>query len=238
MDFFDKSLISEGGPIMWPLLVLSLIGFLLFVERTFYLHKGQIKTEAYLLGIKNLLKKRRLTEALTVCEETPGPVPKIIKAALLNYDQTEERMRGAIQSAALVEIPNLERRIGSVGAIARLAPLLGLLGTVLGLLSAFDELESAGAYATQGLIAGGIRAALITTATGLTLAAIAYAAHHFLLGRVRTLVNDMEWVANDLIEFLCRDLPEIIDAPEESMPSAQSEDAKTIPVAPREVATK
>lgn len=211
MDFWNQSLFSEGGPVMWPLLVLSVIGFLLFVERTFYLHKGQIKTEAYLLGIKNLLRKRRLTEALTVCEETPGPVPKIIKAGLLNHDQTEERMRGAIQSAALVEIPNLERRIGSVGAIARLAPLLGLLGTVLGLVTAFGELELAGAYATQGIISGGIRSALITTAAGLSIAVVAYAAHHFLIGRVRTLVNDMEWVANDIIEFLCRDLPDTQD---------------------------
>ncbi len=109
---------------MWPLLIVSVLGFVFFVERTLFLHKGQIRSTAFLDGIKNLVRKRRLLEALTVCEETPGPVPVVVKAALLNHDKPEAGMRAAVQEAAIVEVPVLERRVGTVAAIAKISPLL------------------------------------------------------------------------------------------------------------------
>ncbi|MDP0496839.1 MAG: MotA/TolQ/ExbB proton channel family protein [Verrucomicrobiota bacterium JB024] len=208
MGIFDFSLIERGGPLMWPLLVLSLIGFVFFVERTLYLHKGQIRTNTFVDGIKNLVRKRRLLEALTVCEETPGPVASVVKAALLNHDKSEDKMRGAIRDAALVEIPSLERRVGTIAAIAKISPLLGLLGTIVALLSAFTQMQEKGPYANAATFSGDVAQALITTATGLAIAIMAYLAHHFLHGRVRALVHDMEWVGNDIIQFLNRDLPE------------------------------
>ncbi|MBC2593013.1 MotA/TolQ/ExbB proton channel family protein [Ruficoccus amylovorans] len=208
MGIFDFSLIERGGPLMWPLLVLSLIGFIFFVERTLYLHKGQIRTNTFVDGIKNLVRKRRLLEALTVCEETPGPVASVVKAALLNHDKSEEKMRGAIRDAALVEIPSLERRVGTIAAIAKISPLLGLLGTIVALLNAFLTMQEKGPYANASNFSGDVAQALITTATGLAIAIMAYLAHHFLHGRVRALVHDMEWVGNDIIQFLHRDVPE------------------------------
>ena len=208
MGIFDFSLIERGGPLMWPLLVLSLIGFVFFVERTLYLHKGQIRTNTFVDGIKNLVRKRRPLEALTVCEETPGPVASVVKAALLNHDKSEDKMRGAIREAALVEIPSLERRVGTIAAIAKISPLLGLLGTIVALLSAFTQMQEKGPYANAATFSGDVSQALITTATGLAIAIMAYLAHHFLHGRVRALVHDMEWVGNDIIQFLNRDLPE------------------------------
>jgi biopolymer transport protein ExbB len=206
MDFLDASLIERGGPVMWPLMLLSLFGFTLFIERTLFLHKGQIRTNDFLNGIKNLLKKGRLVEALTVCEETPGPVASVIKSALLHHDQGEDAMRGAIQSAAVVEIPTLERRVGTLEAIARTAPLFGLLGTVIGLGNAFFELQEAGAYANVGILSSGFGDALITTATGLAISAMSYLAYHFLHGRVRALVHDMEYAGHDLMMFFLREL--------------------------------
>jgi len=206
MDFLDASLIERGGPVMWPLMLLSLFGFTLFIERTLFLHKGQIRTNDFLNGIKNLLKKGRLVEALTVCEETPGPVASVIKSALLHHDQGEDAMRGAIQSAAVVEIPTLERRVGTLEAIARTAPLLGLLGTVIGLGNAFFKLQQAGAYANVGILSSGFGDALITTATGLAISAMSYLAYHFLHGRVRALVHDMEYAGHDLMMFFLREL--------------------------------
>ncbi len=208
MEIFDYSLIKQGGLIMWPLLALSLLAFILFIERTLYLHRGQIRSNEFIEGIKNLLRKRRLLEALTVCEETPGPLPIMMKAALLNYNQGEPRMRNSIQAAALVQIPLLERRIGTISAIARIAPLLGLLGTVIGMIKAFFNLQAAGAYAHQGILASGLGEALITTATGLCIAILAYLAYHFLHGRLRALVHDMEYVGNEIMQFLLYDLPE------------------------------
>ena len=155
------------------------------------------------------MEKRRLIEALTVCEDTPVPVASMIKAALLHYDREEGEMRGAIQSAALVQIPLLERRIGTILAIARIAPLIGLLGTVLGMLRSFSSyLDDEATYANVSVLVEGFTQALITTATGLAIAIVAYIAYHFLHGRVRALIHDMEWVGNDIMQFLLRDLPE------------------------------
>ncbi len=206
MNVFDFSLFEKGGPVMWLLLLLSIIGLILFIERTLYLHRSQIRSTEFLSGIKNILRKRRLVEALTVCEETPGPVASVVKAGLLHHEDDEAKMRFAIQEAALVEIPAMERRIGSITAIAHVAPLLGLLGTVLGFINAFTLLQSEGAYAHAGLLAGGVWQALLTTAAGLAVAVPAYLGQHFLYGRVRALAHDMEWVGNDIMQFLLRDL--------------------------------
>lgn len=211
MNFLNFSLIDKGGPVMWLLLALSLVGFVFFVERTLFLHKGQIRSNAFLDGIKNLLRKRRVLEAITVCEETPGPIPKVVVAALRNYDRPESEIRSAMREAALVEIPVLERRVGTIAAIAKIAPIIGLLGTVVAMLGGFHRMEEAGAYADASLFSGFVAQALITTAAGLAISAMAYLAHHFLYGRVRALVHDMEWVSNAVLQFLTRDIPEIAE---------------------------
>ncbi|MEX2381745.1 MAG: MotA/TolQ/ExbB proton channel family protein [Opitutales bacterium] len=206
MRLFDISLLEQGGPVMWLLLALSVLGMLLFFERALYLHRGQIRSAEFLSGIKNILRKRRLVEALTVCEETPGPVASVVKAGLLHYEDDPEKMRFAIQEAALVEIPLLERRVASISAIAHAAPLLGLLGTVLGMINIFYQMQIEGAYVNAGMLAGGFWESLLTTAVGLTIAVPAYLAHHFLSGRVRALVYDMEWVGNEVMQFLQKDI--------------------------------
>lgn len=122
---------------MWVLLAMGLAGTLIFIERLLYLHRGQIRSTAFVNGIRNILAKRRLMEALTVCEETPGPVAAVVKSALLHADCDEQEMRLAVQEAALIEIPVLERRLGSIAAIAQVAPLVGLLGTLLGMITTF-----------------------------------------------------------------------------------------------------
>lgn len=203
----NLSLFERGGPVMWLLLLLSVFALILFVERVLFLHRAQIRSTEFVSGIKNILRKRRLVEALTVCEETPGPVAHVVKAGLLNYEEDEEKMRFAIREAALVEIPTLERRIGSIAAIAQAAPLLGLLGTILGMISTFDIVQLEGPYVNASLVAGGIWQALLTSAAGLAIAIPAHLGHHFLAGRVRALVNDMEWVGNEMLQFLLKDLP-------------------------------
>lgn len=208
METTYLTLFDEGGLVMVPLALVSLFGFLIFIERTLFLHQGQIRTNDWLSGIKNLLRKRRLVEAITVCEETPGPVPAIVKAALLAHSDGEEGMRRAIQGAAIVQVPALERRVGSLAAVARVAPLLGLLGTVLGMVQAFQALEAQGAYAHMGVLSAGFGKALVSTAFGLVIAAMAYLSHHFLYGRVRALVHDMEYAGHEMMQYLLRDLPE------------------------------
>ena len=133
MGEFDLSLLEKGGPIMWVLLGMSLIGFLVFVERVLFLHRGQIRSSEFVTGIKNIVRKQRLVEALTLCEETPGPVPSVVKASLLHFGEPEEKIRFEIQEAAMVEIPVLEKRLATLAALAKSAPLVGLLGDRAGI---------------------------------------------------------------------------------------------------------
>ena len=200
MDYFQDNFISQGGPVMYPLLFISLLGFVLFVERSLFLHKGQIGTQDFLSGIKNLVRKKRLVEALTLCEDTPGPMARIMKSALLNYGKSRETIRSAIQSAAIVEIPTLERRIGTIAALARVAPLLGFLGTIIAALQALYLLDSFNG--DSGVLSRLLAEALITSASGLAISVMAMLAYHFLSGRVRALVHDFEWVGHDIHEFL------------------------------------
>src|ERR1019366_9207987 len=154
MSASDFILFARGGPMMWILLLLGVVGLMLSIERTLYLHRGQIRSTSFVNGIKNILAKRRLIEALTVCEETPGPVAAVVKAALLHADEGAEAMRFHVQEAAVVELPALERRIGAVAAIAQVAPLVGLLGTVLGMITTFAAFQRD--FATASVLARGM----------------------------------------------------------------------------------
>lgn len=185
---------------MWVLLLMGIVTLGLFIERALYLHRGQIRSTEFINGIKNILSKRRLVEALTVCEETPGPVAAVVKAALLHAADDPDRMRFHVQEAAVVEIPALERRLGSIAAIAQVAPLVGLLGTILGMITTFLAFERD--YVTASALATGMWQALLSTAGSLLLAIPAHLAHHFLAGRVRAIVRDVEWSGNEIMKYL------------------------------------
>ena len=201
---------------MYPLLVVSVLCLMLFIERSLFLHKGQVGSEDFLGGIKNLVAKKRLVEALTLCEDTPGPMARIVKSALLHYGESSDRIRLAIQAAAIVEIPLLERRIGTLAALARIAPLLGFLGTLIAALQALYQLESLNSNSSEfGRL---LSEALITSAFGVAIGVMATLAHHFLFGRVRALVHDFEWAGHTLYEFLT-----VGDAKEETLKEKEDE---------------
>lgn len=204
MSAFDFTLLAKGGPMIYVLFALGGLGLVLFVERMLYLHRGQIRAKEFVDGLKNILAKRRLVEALTVCEETPGPVAAIVKTALLHAGDDAGAMRFQVQEAAVVELPALERRLGSIAAIAQVAPLVGLLGTVLGMITTFVAFEK-GDYVTASALSKGMWQALLSTAGSLMLAIPAHLAHHFLSSRVRAIVRDMEWSGNEIMRYLLTD---------------------------------
>lgn len=205
MTAFSYSVFAKGGPVMWLLVLLGLAALVLFVERVLFLHRAQIRSTEFLDGIKNLLRKQRLMEALTLSEETPGPVARIVKAGLRHAGDDELGLRLAIQEAAVVEIPILERRISALTAIAQIAPMFGLLGTLLGMIKTFWLFNQGGNYATPVVLAGGMWEALLTAAAGIAVAIPAQAGRHFLSGRVRALVQDMEWAGGELMRFLLKE---------------------------------
>lgn len=209
MSVFDFTLLTRGGPMMWVILLMAVAGIVLFIERSLYLHRGQIRSTAFVDGIKNILAKRRLVEALTVCEETPGPVAAVVKSALLHAHADEAKMRFAVQEAGIIEIPALERRLGMIAAIAQVAPLVGLLGTVLGLVTTFYAfMENGGEYATARGLSAGMWQALLATAGSLLVAIPAHLSYHFLSGRVRAIIRDVEWAGNEIMRYLLTDFRE------------------------------
>jgi biopolymer transport protein ExbB len=203
MSVFDFTLFAKGGPMMWVLLIMGFICLMLFIERTLFLHRGQIRSTEFINGIKNILAKRRIVEALTVCEETPGPVAAVVKAALLHADDDADKMRFYVQEAAVIELPALERRLGSIAAIAQVAPLVGLLGTILGMATTFLAFQKD--YMSAAALSHGMWQALLCTAGSLMLAIPAHLAHHFLAGRVRAIVRDIEWAGNEIMKYLLID---------------------------------
>ena len=190
---------------MWPLLGLSLFGFICLVERAFHLHRAQIKQGNFIDGIKNSLDKQRDTEALALCEQAPGPVSAVVKAILMDYKKDGKHMLQAAEKTALQEVNALERRLAIFSLIARIAPLIGLLGTILGLIQAFNDLQAGGVYANLAVLSGGIREALLSTGFGLGITVFAVAAHYFLYGRLRSLIHDIEWTIQEMLYTLTKE---------------------------------
>lgn len=199
----DFSLVGDGGPFVWLLLAIGFIGLLFIVERVIYLHRGQIGADAFVDGICSNLRNGRFLEAITVCEESPGPVPRVVKAILLHSKESEGQMRIAAEEAAMLEIPALERRAGTIRALAKISPLIGLAGTVFAILRSFLAMRASGHYASADAFVGDIASALAATGVGICLAIIFHFGYHLVCGRVRSLVSDIERAGVSMIRFIC-----------------------------------
>ena len=197
IELFDK--FQQGGIVMWPMFLMSLAALAVFIERVLFLHRNQIRSREFLAGIENTLKKGRLVEALTVCQDTPGPAAAMVKAGLMSFRKSDEEIRESVREAAVVELGPIKRRIGALNAIAHAAPIFGLLGTLIGLIDAFSQYEEQGVYLNAGFLSGSMWQALISTATGLALSAVCILGHHFLVGRIHSIVQEMEWLGSELL---------------------------------------
>ena len=194
---------SLGGPLMWLILLNAAIAVGIFLEKVFHFHRAQINTTDFVNGIRNALKRGNVIEAIALCDETPGPVAQVVKAGTANRERSREEIREAMENAARTEIARLERRLVVLATIAQITPLLGFLGTVLGMIQMFKVIQEA-QLPSPGQLAGGVWQALYTTAGGLMVAVPAYIAYNYLVSRVQNLVLDMEKSANEIIRFLTR----------------------------------
>jgi len=196
------NLLANGGPMIWVILLAGAVGIVVFIERYLQYHRAQINSTEFLNGVRTVLKRDNVVEALSICDATPGPVAHLVKAAILNRDQGRERVREAIEEAGLTEVPRLEEKLGLLATIAQLAPLLGLLGTVLGFIQVFTKLQTAGFYAHVGLLAGGVWQALICAAAGLAVAIPTHAGYNYLVNRVNSIVLDMERAGTEIVNIV------------------------------------
>jgi biopolymer transport protein ExbB len=191
---------NDGGPVMWPLLVFSLLAVIFIIERFFALRRAKINVNEFLAKTrKELIVNRSVKSAIKVCEDYRGPVASILKAGLLKYGQPREDVEKTIENAALYEMGRLEKNLVWLASIANVSPLLGFFGTVAGMIKSFDALAEAG-LSNPGLVAAGISEALITTAAGLFVAIPAQLAYNFFMSRINKFVRDIETSSNMLLE--------------------------------------
>lgn len=189
-------------PVIWLLLVMSTVVVVVFIERLLHYHRAQINSFEFLNGIRNVLKRENVVEALSICEATPGPVARLVKTAILNRDKGREGVREALEEAGLVEVPRLEEKLNLLATIAQITPHLGLLGTVMGFLRVFYALQKAGPLAGMQDLAGGIWEALLSMAVGLAVAIPAYAGYNYLVSRVNSIVLDMEKASSEILNLV------------------------------------
>ncbi len=196
---------QKGGPIMWPILLCSVVAFAIVIERLIRLRQEEIDTKTFMEQISKSIKRNKIMEALDLCDKTGGPIANLLKAGILKHDRPRHEVREAIEDASVHEVPRLERNLPVLATVAHVAPLLGLLGTVTGLVAAFQVIETkAGAVnpVNPGDLAGGIWQALLTTVFGLCVAIPTYVAYNYLVSRVDGFVLDMERSATDLLNIL------------------------------------
>jgi biopolymer transport protein ExbB len=192
----------QGGPVIWLLLACGLFTFLVFAERLFNLHRAQIAADDFLKGVYTILNRDNTVEAATICEEAPGPVARLALAAVLHHDDTLENIGRAIEAAGLEEIPRMERGLGWLATLARITPLIGLLGTVQGMMKMLLAANRNAPLVQSADLTGGLWLALEATALSFIVAIMAYAGYNLLVSRVESILLDMERSASALLNFM------------------------------------
>jgi len=190
----------QGGIFMYPLLFFSVLAATVAIERFIVFSKAKLNVSDFLTKIrKALLVNRNVKEAIKICEQSKGPVASVMKAGLLRYGHTREDIEKTIENAALYELDRLEKRLGVLATTANVAPMLGFLGTVAGMIKSFATLAEQG-LTNPAAVAVGISEALITTATGLIIAIPAQLIYNWYTTKITRFVRDIETASNMLVE--------------------------------------
>lgn len=195
-------ILSKGGIMMIPIYLLSIIALAILVERLISLRKVQINARTFVLQIRNLLLRNQVEEALVLCKKTAGPIAKMTRVGILNANRPRMEIKDAIETAGKAEIHNLEKYLGTLGTTAAIAPMLGFLGTVTGMIRAFMEIQARGGNVDATVLAGGIWEALVTTAAGLAVGIVALIFYNWIQGKVEQIVFEMEETSTELLEAI------------------------------------
>ena len=209
MDYLSKSaafvkiLFIDGGPIVWLLLVLLLWGIYIIIVKSRQLNRQRLINPEVIDHIEKLLLDKRLPEATAFCKQHSLPMTRIVLAGIVNFDRSEAELKEILEEAGRQEVPGIRHHLSTLGTIAGIAPLLGLLGTVLGMIEVFATL-SVGSNINANNLAGGISQALITTACGLAVAMPTMAFYNSLNNRATNLIIEMEKVSLHMAAILSR----------------------------------
>ncbi len=202
-DYYE--IIFRGGILMFPIMFCSVVALAITIERFFTLRRAKIDTREFMDNMRTVLRQNRTQEAVEICDETDGPIARIMKAGILKHNRSKEDIREAIEDAGHLEIPRLERYMSGLATCANIAPLLGLLGTVAGMIKAFAEIQHREGQVNPSDLAEGIGNALVTTAAGLTVAIPTLVVYNYFVSRVENMILEMELSSSELVELLTKD---------------------------------
>ncbi len=199
-------LIQRGGVIFVIILVLSVVAVAIVIERLLYFKKNRVDEDTIMRRLETTLTKGNFNEALAVCEAMPSPITNLMRVGIEHRTYSREVIKMAISDAANMEIPRMERFLSSLGTIAHVTPLLGLLGTVTGNIQAFGVLGETGVGSGDpAVLAQGISEALLTTAAGIIVSIPAIAFYNYLVNKVNHSIIRLENRVNELVLYLKRD---------------------------------
>lgn len=195
------SYFEKGGPVMWPLLACSILGVTVAIWRAVVIWRAGHDVPELMKQLRAALLEGDVQATIAACEESPGPVAAIVKAGLVRFGRPKDEIELALQDASAHELASLEHGLPWLATVAMIAPLLGFLGTVTGMINSFEALAAVGLN-NPAAVARGISEALITTAAGLMIAIPIQMAYNYFVTRVNALVRNMEAAANLLLEAL------------------------------------
>ena len=201
-DLMGLELIFRGGPLMWPIMACSVVAFAIAIERFVFLRRASIASRDFLEAVRQVLRQDRVQDAVAMCGEAEGPLARMVKAGLVRSGRSREEIREAMEDAGKIEVPRLERFLPGLATCASIAPLLGLLGTVQGMIKCFAAIQFKQGLVNPSDLAGGIGNALITTAAGLVVAIPTIVVYNYFVGRVDGLVVQLEVSAAEVLELV------------------------------------
>jgi biopolymer transport protein ExbB len=190
-----------GGPVMWPILLCSVVALAAFLERMWALRASRIVPRAFCIEVIELLRQERYADALTACRTRPVAIARLLEVVIDSRSLSRAAIKERVEELGRRETSELESNIAILGTIASVGPLLGLLGTVSGMIGTFEAIE-AGGMGNMGALAGGIGEALITTFAGLVVAIPALVGNRYLLSRVDSMTLDLEEVSLGVLDLL------------------------------------
>ncbi len=194
-------LISKGGPVMVLILLLSVVAGIIIVERLLFYRRIRMDEAKFIDRLKSAIQKGHFDEALDICENNTTPLSNLMKVGIEHRSYGKSEIKESILAAANLEVPQLERYLTSLGTIAHISPLLGLLGTVTGNIKAFGVLGQFGSVGDPSLLATGISEALLTTAAGIVVSIPAIAFYNYLVGKANNTITSLENRVNDMVLF-------------------------------------
>ncbi len=200
MNLLD--MMFRGGVIMWLILGCSFVGAYVIIERYLVLRKAALDVGEFMRKLRSIFHRGEYAAVLTFCEEKRAPIAVIIRRGVLKHSAGHEKVREAIENAGREEIYQLEKRLPLLATVSGVAPMLGFLGTVTGMIAAFHSVEMHSGVVSPGDLAGGVWQALLTTAFGLIVGIPALAFYNYFVTRVQKFVHEMEVTSTEFIDML------------------------------------